>query len=284
MIRLLLLLFLLPLSVFSQRQLNLTLSGGFANYVGDLQEKRFTLEQSNAVFGAGLSYELLPKLLVHGTLKKGKVSADDQFSSRPLNRARNLNFTSNIYEAALVLDYSLFDLYYSRFTPYVFGGGAIFRFNPITTDRTGRAVALRTMSTEGQGIVEGRSPYRIMTVSIPMGVGVRLRVTDNAYLGYEIGIRKTFTDYIDDVSTTYIDRDLLLASRGQTAVQLAFRGDEIKADEPYPPANTIRGGSRHKDWYYFSGITLSIGLTNADGKILGRKVRRGSMDCPSTVL
>jgi hypothetical protein len=99
-----------------------------------------------------------------------------------------------------------------------------------------------------------------------------------------MGVRKTFTDYIDDVSTTYIDRDVLLAARGERAVQMAFRGDEIKSDLTYPPANTIRGGSKYKDWYYFSGFTLSIGLTNTDGKLLGRKVRRGSMDCPATAL
>lgn len=273
-----------PSVVLCQRKLNLTVLGGFSNYTGDLQEKKFTLEQSGVAFGAGLSYEIMPKLLLRGTLTKGRISADDKFSSRPLNRERNLSFFSNIYEAALVADYTLFDLTQYKLSPYVFAGGAFFRFNPIAYDRSGRAVALRTLSTEGQGIVSGRTQYRIITISVPFGAGVRMRVTDNVYLGYEMGIRKTFTDYLDDVSSTYIDRDVLLASRGERAVQMAFRSDELKSDLVYPPANTIRGGSRYKDWYYFSGITLSIGLANADGQIFGRKVRRGSMDCPATIL
>jgi hypothetical protein len=284
MSRILILLLLLPLAGFAQRKVNLTLFGGFSNYSGDLQEKRFTLDQAHKAFGAGLSLRLKPKLLLHGTLKKGRVSADDKFSSRQLNRERNLSFFSNIYEAALTVDYSLFDLDYTSITPYVFGGGAIFRFNPATMNLAGRQTLLRPLSTEGQGFIDGREPYRILTISIPMGIGVRFRITDNAWLGYEIGLRKTFTDYIDDVSKTYVSQSQLLANRGEEAVQLAFRGDELKSDLTYPPANSVRGGSKYKDWYYFSGLTLSIGIANEDGKLFGKKVRRGSMDCPATVL
>lgn len=275
---------LLPLAGFAQRKVNLTLFGGFSNYSGDLQEKRFTLDQAHKAFGAGLSLRLKPKLMLHGTLKKGRVAADDKFSSRQLNRERNLSFFSNIYEAALTVDYSLFDLDYASITPYVFGGGSIFRFNPATMNLAGRQTLLRPLSTEGQGFIDGREPYRILTISIPVGIGVRFRITDNAWLGYEIGLRKTFTDYIDDVSKTYVNQGQLLANRGEQAVALAFRGDELKSDLTYPNANTIRGGSKYKDWYYFSGLTLSIGIANEDGKLFGKKVRRGSMDCPATVL
>lgn len=280
----LLLLLLVPCVVFGQRKMNLILAGGFSNYSGDLQEKKFTFDQSHFAFGAGLSYQLMPKLQIQGTLRKGKVSGADRFSSRPMNRDRNLSFHSNIWEAALVADYSFFDLNSYSITPFVFAGGAFFRFNPKAVDRDGRVVALRNLSTEGQGFVRGRNMYRILTLSVPFGAGIRMRVTDNVHLGYEIGIRKTFTDYLDDVSTTYVDREQLLAYKGERAVSMAFRGNEIKPGEPYPIANTVRGGSRYKDWYYFSGLTLSIGITNTDGKILGARVRRGSMDCPATVL
>jgi len=98
-------------------------------------------------------------------------------------------------------------------------------------------------------------------------------------------LRKTFTDYIDDVSKTYVDQAILGAARGPRAVDLAFRSDELKDNTlSYPSEFTVRGGEKFKDWYYFSGITLSIGLTNADGRLFGKKVRRGSIDCPGTVL
>ena len=102
--RVLFLLFLLPLSLFAQKQVNLTVFGGFSNYSGDLQEKQFTLDQSHLAVGAGLSYELIPKLLIKAGLAIGKLSADDKYSSKDLNRQRNLNFTSNIYEFNINLE------------------------------------------------------------------------------------------------------------------------------------------------------------------------------------
>lgn len=282
--RILFVLFILPLSSIAQKQVNLTLFGGFSNYSGDLQEKRFTLNQSHAAFGAGLSYEIMPKLLVRGGLTIGKLSADDKYSSKEMNRLRNLNFSSMLYDAHLVADYSLFDLAVRRVTPYAFAGIAMFGFNPYTFDSTGTKHYLRNYSTEGQGLFEypDRKQYKKVQLSIPFGFGVRVRITDNAYLGYEFGLRKTFTDYIDDVSKTYIDEALLASNRSAKAVELAFRSNELKdVSLPYPPDGQIRGGSKYKDWYYFSGITLSIGLFNPSDKgILSGKGNRGSVDCP----
>ena len=282
--RILLLALFLPLSTFAQKQVNLTLFGGFANYSGDLQEKRFTLDQSHAAFGAGLSYEIIPKVLIRGAFTFSKLSGDDKFSSKELNRRRNLNFTSVLYDASVVADYSLFDLTDKRVTPYAFAGVAMFGFNPYTLDSLGDKYFLKNLSTEGQGLLEypDRKKYKNVQFAIPFGIGVRFRITDNAYLGYEIGLRKTFTDYIDDVSKTYIDEALLASNRGAKAVELAFRSNELKdVSLPYPDDGTIRGGSKYKDWYYFSGITLSIGLFNPSGSgIMGGKGKKGSTDCP----
>ena len=282
--RILLLALFLPLSTFAQKQVNLTLFGGFANYSGDLQEKRFTLDQSHAAFGASLSYEIIPKMLIRGAFTFSKLSGDDKFSSKELNRRRNLNFTSVLYDASVVADYSLFDLTDKRVTPYAFAGVAMFGFNPYTLDSLGDKYFLKNLSTEGQGLLEypDRKKYKNVQFAIPFGIGVRFRITDNAYLGYEIGLRKTFTDYIDDVSKTYVDEALLASNRGAKAVELAFRSNELKdVSLPYPDDGTIRGGSKYKDWYYFSGITLSIGLFNPSGSgIMGGKGKKGSTDCP----
>ncbi len=83
MARIILLTLLFPVSLFSQQRLNLTAFGGFANYSGDLQEKRFTMDQSKASFGLGLSYEIFPKFLIRGGLKYGKIAADDKKATSP---------------------------------------------------------------------------------------------------------------------------------------------------------------------------------------------------------
>ena len=284
--RILLALFFLPLTSLAQKTVNLTLFGGFSNYSGDIQEKQFTLNQSHAAFGAGLSYQAMPKLLVRGGLTIGKLSADDKYSSKELNRRRNLNFSTMLYDASIVADYSLYDLSEKRVTPYAFAGIAMFGFNPYTHDTSGTKWFLRNLGTEGQGLFEypDRKKYKVVQFSIPFGFGVRVRITDNAYLGYEFGLRKTFTDYIDDLSRTYVDEATLASNRGFKAVELAFRSNELKdVNLPYPQDGEVRGGEKYKDWYYFSGITLSIGLFDSLGKagiLSGSRGRRGSVDCP----
>lgn len=89
-------------------------------------------------------------------------------------------------------------------TPYVGTGLAIFRFNG----------SLRDLGTEGQGFIEGRKPYSLFTITIPMTIGVNMRISKSTQFGYEIGIRKTFTDYIDDVSTSYVDEITLRNIKG----------------------------------------------------------------------
>jgi len=285
--KLLFLLLALPFCGYAQRKLNLTLFGGFSNYNGDLQSKRFTTDQSKGAIGAGLRYEVSSKFAVHGNLMYGKVAGDDK-RNEPSLRHRNLNFETRIYEGNLLADYTFLDLKEHAVSPYVFAGIALYRFNPYTFDTlTGRKVYLRPLSTEGQGLSQypDRKPYSIYQIGIPFGAGFRFRITDNATLGYEIGLRKLFTDYIDDVSTTYVERAALLAARGQRAVDYAYRGDELKDGNPnYPSYITVRGGAEFKDWYYFSGITLSIGISDLDGKIFNKKSRKGSVDCPKDVL
>lgn len=274
--RLIILLLVFPFTAICQKKLYLTLRGGTANYYGDLQEKRFTLQQAHKAFGVGLALQVKPNFYLHGTLTKGKISADDKLSSSPQKRARNLSFYSNVWEAALTGEYALKDLSYSTWTPYGFAGLALFRFNP----HASIIGELPRYGTEGQGIVAGRKPYRIITISAPIGLGVRIRIAQNTHLGYEIGFRPTLTDYLDDVSKTYVDQNLLLQKRGQTAVDVAFRGNLVDKNALYPAAGTPRGNPANKDMYYFSTIRLSIGLTNDDGRLFGKTVRRGSTICP----
>jgi hypothetical protein len=284
--RITLLLLLLPFSGLAQKKLNIGIFGGFANYSGDLQARRFTLNQAGGTFAGFLSYEIAPKWSIRGTLQYGRIGADDK-KGIPSLRARNLNFKTILYEASLVADYSFNDLHSKYFSPYVFGGLAVFHFNPYTFDSSGKFVLLHDLGTEGQGLREypGRKMYSRNQISIPFGGGIRLRISENIVIGYEIGFRKTFTDYLDDVSTTYVDEATLASQRGRKAVEMAYRGGELKnGSKQYPLNGTVRGGSKYKDWYYFSGITISVGLTNDEGKLFGKKVGKGSVDCPTPVL
>lgn len=275
--RIMCLIVLIPVLTTAQNRLNLTLSGGFANYYGDLQSKPLTLDQAHGAFGVGLKYDLTDHFAIKGGLFYARLSADDKNNKASL-RPRNLNFHTRVYEANLMGEYALFSLQDKRFTPYAFAGIAVFRFNPYTFDSTGAKYYLQPLSTEGQGlsVYPSRKPYNRTGFAIPFGAGLRLRVSEKVTLAYEFSLRKTFTDYLDDVSTSYVDPAVLAAERGAKAVELSYRGGELKGGDPtYPAEFTLRGSPDSKDWYYFSGITVTIGIGNL---LVGGG--RGRISCP----
>lgn len=284
----LLLSILCPLLAVSQQRFHVTLFGGLSNYAGDLQDRQFTLQQSNFAFGAGIKYDLTPHLALRLAYNHGTIEGDDKKSSDPLLRARNLSFASKINEGSLLLEYTILNMEERKVSPYIYSGLTVFHFNPYAYDTVGNKVFLKPLSTEGQGL-DGynRSPYKLTQLAIPFGVGVKFRVSENTILAYEVTIRKTFTDYLDDVSKTYVDQFALGQQRGLKAVSMAFRGDELKGStSTYPDDGAVRGGSKYGDWYYFTGFTLYIGLGsgNGGGTPFGRsKGGRNRLGCPNVL-
>jgi hypothetical protein len=263
----------------SGQDFHINLFAGASNYTGDLQDKRFTFSQSHFAGGVGASYDLSDKFSVRSGVTFGKISGDDKLGT---NKARNLNFSSNITELNVGLEYYITRLADHALTPYVFGGIVLYHFNPYTTDTSGTKYFLKPLSTEGEGFIQGKNNYNLTQLAIPFGAGVKLSLTDNLNVGLELGLRKLFTDYLDDVSTTYADESLLLTNRGAKAVELAFRGGELKNGSSYPAAGSRRGGSK-KDWYYFTGLTLSYTLGGRNGSGGGAFRKHPKYGCPINV-
>ncbi|MEO6719513.1 MAG: DUF6089 family protein [Ferruginibacter sp.] len=249
----------LGFTVTNGQKIHLTLFGGISNYQGDLQAKRFTFQQANAAFGIGGLYEFTDKLYLRGNVTLGKVEGDDVLGSS--YKIRNLRFQSHLTDVHLGLEYDLLNSYENSLAPYIFGGVSVFHFNPYTFDSTGGKVYLQPLGTEGQGFFQGREKYNLTSFALPFGAGIKLSLSENIKVRFELGLRKTFTDYLDDLSTTYADQADLLLNNGQLAVDYAFRGDENKTGLTYPSANTVRGNPDSKDWYYFTGLGLSFRLS-----------------------
>lgn len=245
---------------FSQR-MHLGIFGGLANYEGDLVDKAFAAKQTHGSIGMSLNYELTDKIILRGGFTFGKVSGSDAYSKDPALRARNLSFKTGISEFSLVVEYYLNNLYDRKYSPYIFGGLAVYHFNPYTYDSLNNKVFLKPLSTEGEGLAGYPKPYSLTQLAIPFGGGIKFAITNNIRIGLELGMRKLFTDYLDDVSSNYADPAALLVAKGQQAVDLSYRGDEIPGGDPnYPTKGSQRGGAKYKDWYYFTGLHLTFRL------------------------
>jgi hypothetical protein len=280
----LLFLFIISLTSYCQK-VGINFLAGTSNYEGDLQDKFFTFSQPRFAFGAGVSYKASPNISLRAGITFAGVAADDRKNAKVA--FRNLNFKSPLTEFHIALEYYLFDLDENKFSPYFFGGLAVYNFNPYTYDTLGVKYFLRPLSTEGEGFYQNRKEYSLTQFSIPFGGGVKFVLSDKIRVGIEVGLRKLFTDYLDDVSTDYIDPAVLLANRGPKAVELAFRGGELKTGATYPTGFLKRGEPKNKDWYYFTGVTLSFRLPGRgeidDRWIKNPRAKNTHTGCPKKV-
>lgn len=240
-------------SALMAQDLSLLLSPGLMNYGGDIQDKAYTFSQANFSFGAGLAYRI-KKISVRASVNFGKVQGDDFHNTQ--FKERNLSFASNIFDGNIAFEYDLFSMDEKKFTPYVFAGAGIFHFNPYTTYNS-QKVFLQPLGTEGQGlnIYPDKKFYSLTQFMIPLGIGMKYKLSDRFLIGVEFNSRFLFTDYLDDVSDKYPDRDELFKARGQVAVDLSFRGNEVNPALTFPSGKT-RGNPAQNDNYYTSSITL----------------------------
>src|SRR5690606_26105151 len=206
------------------KNVSLEVFGGFANYQGELQESSYTFSQAKPAGALGAAYAITNKLSLRGLITYGNVRGADSYSSNLQRRQRNLSFYSKIYDASLTGVYEFFDIMEKRYTPYVFAGVSVFNMGPYTYDSLGKKIGLGNLSTERQGIHEypDRKRYNDQSISISFGGGIGFAVTRNVSLGWEFRFNNTFTDYLDGVSTQYVDRNILLAAEGPKAVEMAY--------------------------------------------------------------
>ncbi|HUR64974.1 MAG TPA: DUF6089 family protein [Chitinophagaceae bacterium] len=266
------------------RSTTLSLFTGLINYQGDLNPNSFTFSHSHFAGGIIIRKPLNRWFTIRAGATTGKITADDKWN-RDYLQQRNLNFTTNVHEAYLGLEVAVLDISTKRFTPYIYAGIAVFHFNPWTRDKLGTKTYLKPLSTEGQGLPQypGQKPYNLTQIAIPFGGGLKFAVTDGFSIGVEFSQRKTFTDYLDDLSSHYVDRDVLLQAKGIKAVELSYRENELPNGRPLFPAHgEQRGTPSEMDWYYFSGITMEIKL-NTLGTLFQNNGSVSSQRCPRNV-
>jgi len=201
-----------------------------------------------------------------------RVAGDDKFTSNKERRGRNLSFFSPILEGDVLAEINFAKSKNGKGIFYIFGGLGFFTFNP-KTKLNGNTYNLRDYGTEGQFAIAGKSPYALSSICFPSGIGYKLAVGRKSYLAFEVNMRKTQTDYIDDVSTNFVDPNLLIAAKGPVAAQLADRN--ISTIPGFSTPGSIRGDVKNNDSYFFLAITYNIRLGVGAGGIGYGGKRRG---------
>ena len=177
---------------------------------------------------------------------------------------RNLSFNTNVWELALQGDFNFFRFMPGEpgfnFTPYITLGAGVFSYDPYAYLR-GQKIYLRPLGTEGQGIVAGRKQYSTMALSIPFGGGFKYALNERMNVGFEILYRFTNTDYLDDVSTTYVDPNIFPLNPDGSVSNAALLSDRsYEVGTPIGKPGIQRGNSRQKDQFVTALFTLSFNL------------------------
>lgn len=234
---------------------------GGSNYAGDLA-RTIVIKKTGASAGIFGRYNFSDYLSVRQSLSYIKISGDDK--NFPEYVTRNLSFTSDVFELGNMVEFNFrkFGTQVAGYsgvesksnTFFVFSGINVFYFNSYAY-LNGSFNKLQPLGTEGQTIGKG-SKYKQVGVSIPLGGGYKVNISNNFVIIAELGFRKTFTDYLDDVSQEYPDLHALAAQSGSAAL-LSDRSYEQSPYIQRSSAGDMRGTPNTKDWYLVAGISVS---------------------------
>jgi len=237
-------------------------------YQGDLSPNngRFSFSPGRLGLAAMLGTKVSNVFRVNLKLMVGQIGGDDADASLDDRKIRNLSFDSPIYEAGINTEISLnaflkkmdkygINIYYTT-------GINVFKFSPKATLQrpSGKfdLIDLQPLGTEGQGLPGYDDKYGLVQINIPFGVGFKFQLFDNIELGFEFVPRLTFTDFLDDVSGSYVAYDELMAANRPLTALLANRTGEYLGTNPIKvETGTPRGDPTGNDWYFFGSTYFS---------------------------
>lgn len=256
------------------RQGEVGLAIGAGHYFGDLNTRA---NINRPKFSAGAFY--MKQFNDYVGLKLGVNYAflgySDIYSKNETQKLRNLSFNSNVWEVSLNGQFNFFHYMPGvegyNFTPYVSLGIGAFSYDPYAYLQ-GTKYFLRPLGTEGQNSTQypDRKPYGTIAACFPLAVGFKFGLNESTNAFFEVGYRFTTTDYLDDVSSTYVgDQPFYYAGTGSVVgVDGQINPAYLLSDRSYETGDRIgikgrqRGNSQQKDAYALAQVGVSFNLTS----------------------
>jgi len=237
---------------------------GASQYFGDLNPD-YGFKYIRPAGGLFVRQYLNPYISLRGSVNYTKIGYDDRLSSNAFQKQRNLSFRSDIVEATVMAEFNFF--WFStgdpkrRFTPYLAGGIGAFYYEPYT-QYGGHRYNLRSLGTEGQNTSEyADRKYKPFSICLPVGAGIKYWISPGLNLGFEIMNRFTFTDYMDDVSQTYVGAGKFGTDPSRPTVAGILQDRSPMVDgQKLGREGKQRGDKATKDQYLFVQFTLSFQL------------------------
>lgn len=248
------------------------ITAGAAHYFGDLNTKA-RLNRPKLAVGAFFRKQFGNYTGLRVSAHFTQLGYSDIYNTdNEFQKRRNLSFNTNLFELAVQGDFNFFKFVpgdpYHNWTPYITLGVGVFSYDPYAF-LDGKKVMLRPLGTEGQGdsAFPDRKPYNTMGFAFPFGVGVKYAINDRMNIGLEITHRFTNTDYIDDVSKTYVGIDRFPGIRqpdGTIAPSIAglMQDRSYETGSPIGIAGRQRGYPKQRDQYVIAEVTFSMNLTS----------------------
>jgi hypothetical protein len=289
----------------AQYQWDFGVNIGASNYLGDIggaeQTRRdfiydMKLNRTQYTFGGFARYKVSTAFSVNVGLNHGRIRGNDFNSLNPARVARNLSFRNNITELSARGEFTLFysndaggrGYYNPDFKMYGFVGAGVIRHNPRTRyygpleEFDGQLVALQPLRTEGVD-------YSLWQFVVPGGIGLYFTYSKVHRIGWELGYRFTFTDYLDDISRSYAPAGSLSQTNKQLALELSNRthpetldrarelalkqGVDVPNAASFAPGEK-RGDPTNNDGFLFTQLSYSYAMK---GKSNFSKSRYGYM-------
>lgn len=232
---------------------------GGSNYHGDLA-KEIVPEETNLMVGVFAKRNFSDRFAMTAEITYGHISGSDKHFDN--YHWRNLSFYTDIYEVSWQNEVNFreygVNVLDNRSTPFLIFGLSAFMFNP-KAEYNGEEIKLQKLGTEGQNLDGGPKKYKLIQPALLLGMGYKYNLSYNMEIGFKVGFRKTWTDYLDDVSKEYPNYTAILAENGQASAWLSHRETEMG----HAPVRegTMRGDPKLKDWFAFAGITISYRFT-----------------------